>query len=380
VAAIGAAVVAASADIKHLSPAPMKGDPSPAGRLFFLHASARPARHVCHHQGFSTMDLSHLPRTPMAFLPTPLHPLPRLSKHLGGPSLWTKRDDQTGLAFGGNKTRKLEYLVGEAVAQSADTLITTGAPQSNHARQTAAAAAHAGLKCALVLRGNSPTEATGNILLDRLLGADIVWAGTRPLSEVMDEVADELRARGQRPYVIPLGGSTAVGAVGYVAAMQELFEQAKHSSLNFDAIVFATSSGGTQSGMVVGARAVGYAGRILGISVDHPASECRQTFAPIANATADRLGLSLSFDANDFEVNDEYLGGGYAVMGDPERQAIELAARMDGLLVDPVYTGRALAGLIDLIRKGEFKPGEKVLFWHTGGTPALFAYTGQLGR
>ena len=325
-------------------------------------------------------NLPYLPRVPLAFLPTPLHPLPHLSKRLGGPALWVKRDDQTGLATGGNKTRKLEFLLGDAIAQSADTLITTGAPQSNHARQTAAAAAHAGLKCTLVLRDELPAEVTGNILLDRLLGADIVWAGKRSTDEAMSEVADELRARGQRPYVIPLGGSNAVGAAGYAAAMQELVEQARSLDLHFDAVVFATSSGGTHSGLVVGARAAGFAGRVLGVSVDHPAEECKQAFAPLANATAARLGLAATFTPDDFEVNDNYLGGGYAVMGQAEREAIQLAAQSDALLVDPVYTGRALAGLIDLIRTGEFVPGQNVLFWHTGGSPALFAYARQLVR
>jgi D-cysteine desulfhydrase family pyridoxal phosphate-dependent enzyme len=309
-----------------------------------------------------------------------VHPLPRLSAHLGGPQLWTKRDDLTGLAFGGNKVRKLEFLLGEALAHQADTLITTGAPQSNHARQTAAAAARAGLRCTLVLRGEPPAEATGNVLLDHLLGADVVWAGARPTPEVMDEVAAELQARGQRPFVIPLGGSTATGALGYVAAMLEWAEQCRIGGLQFDAIVFPTSSGGTQAGMVVGARLAGHSGRIVGISVDHRAGEFKQTLAPLATAVAQRLNLFITFDPDDFDVRDDYLGGGYAVMGDAEREAIRLAARLEGLLVDPVYAGRALAGLIDLIRKGEFTSGQNVLFWHTGGTPALFAYAEQLVR
>ena len=326
-------------------------------------------------------DLSRHPRISLAQLPTPVHPLPRLSAHLGGPQLWTKRDDLTGLALGGNKVRKLEFLLGEAIVRQADTLITTGAPQSNHARQTAAAAARAGLRCTLALRGEPPAEATGNILLDYLLGADIVWAGARHTPEVMDEVAAELRARGQRPFVIPLGGSTATGALGYVAAMHEFVEQCRGGRLRFDAIVFPTSSGGTQAGMVVGARTAGYDGRIAGISVDHRAAAFgKQTLAPLADAAAQRLDLPISFESDDFEVRDDYLGGGYAVMGDAEREAIRLAARFEGLLVDPVYTGRALAGLIDLVRKGEFGPGQNVLFWHTGGTPALFAYAHQLVR
>lgn len=322
--------------------------------------------------------LTALPRTSLGFFPTPIHPLPNLSARLGGPALWVKRDDQTGLAAGGNKTRKLEYLVADALQQRADTLITVGAPQSNHARQTAAAAAKAGLKSALVLRGSAPADRTGNILLDELVGAEIFWAGAQPVNEAAAEVAEILRTRGQRPYMIPLGGSNPIGAVGYVAATLELGEQAKASDLHFDAIVFATSSGGTQSGLALGAKLSGYANRVLGISVDHPADQLVPLLVDLANATAQRIGAAVSFRAQDFEVNDRYLGGGYAVMGKAEREAIRLCAQTEGLLVDPVYTGRAMAGLIDLIRAGEFRAGQNVLFWHTGGTPALFAYAGEL--
>ena len=322
--------------------------------------------------------LDALPRTSLGFFPTPIHPLPNLSTRLGGPALWVKRDDQTGLATGGNKTRKLEFLVADALQQRADTLITVGAPQSNHARQTAAAAAKAGLKSALVLRGAAPAERTGNILLDDLVGAEIFWAGSRPVDEVAVEVAEELNGRGQRPYLIPLGGSNPIGAAGYVAAMLEFVEQAKANQLRFDAIVFATSSGGTQSGLVLGAQMSNYTHRIVGISVDHLANHLVPLLVDLANATARQIGAASSFNAQDFEVNDHYLGGGYAVMGEPEREAIRLCAQTEGLLVDPVYTGRAMAGLIDLIRAREFKVGQNVLFWHTGGTPALFAYAGQM--
>jgi D-cysteine desulfhydrase family pyridoxal phosphate-dependent enzyme len=322
--------------------------------------------------------LNALPRTSLGFFPTPIHPLPNLSTRLGGPTLWVKRDDQTGLATGGNKTRKLEFLVADALQQRADTLITVGAPQSNHARQTAAAAAKAGLKAALVLRGTSPSDLTGNILLDDLIGAEIFWAGTRPLDEAAAEVAEELTARGQRPYLIPLGGSNPIGAAGYAAAMLEFVEQARAGELHFDAIVFATSSGGTQSGLVVGAKLSSYTDRVLGISVDHPADHLLPLLVDLANATTRHIRADLSFSAQDFEVNDHYLGGGYAVMGELEREAIRLCAQTEGLLVDPVYTGRAMAGLIDLIRAGEFKSEQSVLFWHTGGAPALFAYARQL--
>jgi D-cysteine desulfhydrase family pyridoxal phosphate-dependent enzyme len=326
--------------------------------------------------------LTALPRTSLGFFPTPIHALPNLSARLSGqghgPALWVKRDDQTGLATGGNKTRKLEFLVAAALLHGADTLITVGAPQSNHARQTAAAAARAGMKSALVLRGVAPADRTGNILLDDLVGAEIFWAGTRSLETLAAEVAEELSSRGQQPYLIPLGGSNPIGAAGYVVAMLELAEQAETSGVRFDAIVFATSSGGTQSGLVLGAKLCGYSGRVLGISVDHRADHLVPPLVDLANATAQHIHAAVTFSAQDFEVNDHYLGGGYAVMGEPEREAIRLCAQTEGLLVDPVYTGRAMAGLIDLIRAGEFKAGQNVLFWHTGGTPALFAYAGQL--
>ena len=322
--------------------------------------------------------LAALPRTSLGFFPTPLHALPNLSARLGGPALWVKRDDQTGLATGGNKTRKLEFLVAAALAQQADTLITVGAPQSNHARQTAAAAAKSGLKSALVLRGKPPADRTGNILLDDLVGAEVFWAGTRNLDEVASEVAEELKSRGQRPYLIPLGGSNPIGATGYAVAMAEFIEQSTALDVKFDAIVFATSSGGTHSGLVLGAKLGSYTTRVLGISVDHPADHLVPLLVDLATATAQHIGEPLTFTAADFEVNDHYLGSGYAMLGEPEREAIRLCAQTEGLLVDPVYTGRAMAGLIDLIRKGEFTAGQNVLFWHTGGTPALFAYAAQL--
>jgi len=318
------------------------------------------------------MLTAHLPRVPVAHLPTPLERLSRLSAAPGSPELWVKRDDQTGLATGGNKTRKLEFLVAEALAQGADTLVTCGAAQSNHARQTAAAAARFGLACTLVLRGDPPAQVEGNLLLDRLLGADVVWSGAVSPLERQAEVVAELVARGRRPYAVPYGGSNSLGACGYVAAMEELLAQASQMGLSFDAIVLASSSGGTQAGLVVAARARGYAGRIVGISVDPPGDVLRQTLADLATATAERLRLPLTFSAGDFAVEDGYRGAGYAVVGDLEREAIRTAARSEGLLLDPVYTGRAFGGLLDLIRRGTFAAGERVLFWHTGGIPALF--------
>jgi len=318
------------------------------------------------------------PRIRIAHLPTPIEPLPRLSSRLGGPNLWVKRDDLTGLAGGGNKARKLEFFVAEALATGADTLVTCGAVQSNHARQTAAAAAKLGLGCTLVLRSREPLESQGNLLLDRLLGAQIVWAEDRPADERLVEVAEELRASGRRPYLVPYGGSTPVGACGYVAAMEELLDQATREGISFDRIVFPSSSGGTQAGLAVAARALSYKGEVLGISVDLTARDLQEKLAPLATATAELLELPASFAPEDFLVEDAYTGAGYAVLGDLEREAIRTAAETEGLLLDPVYTGRAFGGLLDLIRQGAFDPGERLLFWHTGGIPALFAYSEAL--
>lgn len=319
-----------------------------------------------------------LSRVSIAHLPTPLEPLPRLTAQLGGPGLWIKRDDQTGLATGGNKARKLEYLVADALAQGADTLITAGAAQSNHARQTAAAASKFGLACVLALRGEEPPQMQGNLLLDRLLGAEVRWAGGLPLPEALAQVAEELRAEGRRPYVVPYGGSNPVGASGYVAAMEELLAQCAERDVRFDHVVLASSSGGTQAGLVVGARALGYKGRILGISIEPRAEALRHTLAGLAAATADHLGLGLAFAPADFVVNDDYLGGGYGVVGELEREAMRTLARAEGVLLDPVYTGRAFGGLLALIRRGAWGPGERVLFWHTGGTAGLFGYGEQV--
>jgi len=325
------------------------------------------------------MDLEHFPRVSLAHLPTPIDELPCLSRELGGPRLLVKRDDQTGLAGGGNKTRKLEFLVAEALAQGADMVITAGAAQSNHCRQTAAAAARAGLGCALVLGGEPPLTPGGNLLLDQLLGAHIYWTGPDRRGERLEEIAGRVRADGHRPYVIPYGGSNAMGATGYVLAMQELSRQLP--GLRVDRIVFASSSGGTQAGMVVGARATGFGGQIVGIRIDKGEAgddPYPVHLARLAHATAAHLGLAADFAPGDFLVNQDYLGGGYGVVGELEREAIRLTAHLEGLILDPVYTARAMGGLIDMIRRGVIGPDETVLFWHTGGMPALFAYADAL--
>ena len=336
-------------------------------------------------------DLNNLPRISLAHLPTPVEELPRLARQLGGPRLLVKRDDLTGLAGGGNKARKLEFLVADALAQGADILVTAGAPQSNHCRQTAAAAARVGLDCVLVLGGEPPAGSlAGNLLLDTLLGARIYWTGPHRRGEELARVADELRAAGRRPCVIPYGGSNALGASAYVWAMQELAAQAPGTAepqlgpstlAAIDRIVIASSSGATQAGMVVGARGAGYRGQIIGIGIDKGEAGDEPyplRLARLANQTAALLDMRPTFAPDDFVVNQDYLGGGYGVVGDLEREAIHMAARCEGLLLDPVYTGRAMGGLIDMVRRQVIAPDETVLFWHTGGLPALFAYADAL--
>ena len=322
--------------------------------------------------------LNYPNRVRLAQLPTPVQPLERLSKHLGGPTLYIKRDDQTGLASGGNKARKLEFLVAEALAQGCDHLVTTGAAQSNHCRQTAAAAAHFGLGCSLVLNGTSPASVTGNLLINTLLGAHLYWAGEQECASLMSSVSTELRAMGHSPYQIPLGGSNVVGATGYVLAMEELTQQLAATSINIDFIVVASGSGGTQAGMVLGAEVYGFRGQILGISVSSEAAALQNRVAALCTATSTHLGIGTLSMAGKVDVNDDYLGGGYGIVSEVEREAVRMVAQLEGILLDPVYTGRAMGGLIDLIRWGAFTRGQSVLFWHTGGTAALPAFADKL--
>jgi L-cysteate sulfo-lyase len=313
-------------------------------------------------------------RVPIAFLPTPIGEMKRLSEELGGPRILVKRDDQTGLATGGNKARKLEFLIADALDQGADTVLTVGGPQSNHARQTAAAATMYGLRSVLVLSGSDPAKWNGNLLLDELLGAKVRWAGDVPLDEALTAVAKQEERAGYRPYVIPLGGSTPIGATGYVVAMAELKSQLDELELQVDAMVLPTGSGGTQAGMLVGAKALGIPGQIVGISVFADRSTMVPILKELAPSTAEFLGLDVAFEDGDFVLYDDYLGQGYGILGAPEREAIRRVARTEAVLLDPVYTGRAMAGLIDLIGKGVFHAGQTLLFWHTGGTSALFEY------
>jgi D-cysteine desulfhydrase len=310
-----------------------------------------------------------IPRLRFAHLPTPIEPLPHLSKILAGPRLLVKRDDQTGLAFGGNKTRKLEFLVAEAQTQGADMLITAGALQSNHCRQTAAAAARFDFECILVLVGETPAQVSANLLLDQLFGAKIVWTEKTHRDAALTETFEKAAAQGHKPYLVPYGGSNPTGALGYVFAMEEFVGQ----GVKADWIIFASSSGGTQAGLVLGARLFGYSGKVLGISVDEPQRDLQVRVAKLASETSERLGPRIEFVAGEILVNADYCAAGYGALTEAEREVIRLFAKYEGLLLDPVYTGRAAAGLIDLIRKEFFKKDETVLFWHTGGQPALFA-------
>jgi D-cysteine desulfhydrase family pyridoxal phosphate-dependent enzyme len=317
--------------------------------------------------------MNQIHRLHFAHLPTPIEELPRLSDHLAGPRILVKRDDQTGLAFGGNKTRKLEFLVAEAQEQGAKTLISAGAIQSNHCRQTAAAAARYGFECTLVLTGDLPNEPSANLLLDTLFGAKIIAVPDRKdRDRILQETFDNAVAEGKKPYLVPYGGSSSTGALGYAFAMEELMKQLKDFR-SLDYIIFGTSSGGTHAGLVLGQRMFGFNGKVLGISIDESEKWLKKNVSALASSASERLGERIEFTQADVLANADYCEAGYGVLTDAEREAVNLFAKYEGLLLDPVYTGRAAAGMIDLIRVGFFKTDETVLFWHTGGQPALFA-------
>ena len=261
-------------------------------------------------------------------------------------------------------------MVAEALEKGAKTLITGGALQSNHCRQTAAAAARFGLDCILVLNGEMPAQPSANLLLDQMFGAQLVTIADRALrDQTLQATYDKTVADGKKPYLVTYGGSSPTGALGYAFAMQEFLEQ----NVQADWIVFGTSSGGTHAGLVLGQRIFGYHGKVLGISIDEPEEWLKTRVSALASDASAKLGERIDFTREDVLANEEYCGAGYGVLTDSEREAVRLFARYEGLLLDPVYTGRAVAGMIDLIRKGFFKKSETILFWHTGGQPALFA-------
>ncbi len=318
---------------------------------------------------------ARLPRAPLGVRPTPLHELPRLRDLLGGegvaPRLLIKRDDLNGVALGGNKLRKLEWLLADARAQGCDTLVTAGAAQSNHCRLTAAVAAMHGMACHLCLRGPEPERRTGNLILDDWLGATPHWAppGTS-VSALMPALADELRAAGRRPYVIPIGGSNAVGAVGYAWAACELGKQCPETTH----VVVPTGSGGTQAGLEVGVRLAGLEAKVLGVGVAEPDGvSWNADVAHLADAVAERLGLGLRLSPGEIECPTDWMGPFYAAPTPACEAAIRTLARAEGIFTDPVYSGKALSALLDWARSGRFAPSDTVVFWHTGGVPALFA-------
>jgi L-cysteate sulfo-lyase len=315
--------------------------------------------------------------------------MPRLSEDLmvraggAGPALWVKRDDCTGLAGGGNKTRKLEYLLGDALANDADTLVTQGAVQSNHVRQTAAAAAKFGLACEIILEHRTGSQAldynrSGNVLLDELLGAKIrVVPGGTDMNQALAEVAAEVAERGGRPYVIPGGGSNIIGALGYVECALELVAQANEAGLEIDRIVTATGSAGTHAGLVAGLAVMGADIPVLGIGVRAPKDLQEANVFKLAVETADLLGHRERVTRDMVVANCDYVGAGYGLIDDAVIEALKLVARTEGLLLDPVYSGKAMKGLIALTEQGGFD-GETVVFLHTGGAQGLFGYQTEL--
>jgi D-cysteine desulfhydrase family pyridoxal phosphate-dependent enzyme len=317
-----------------------------------------------------------IPRVRFANLPTPIQAMPRLSVALGGPKLFIKRDDLTGMAFGGNKERKLEFVLADAQSHGAKTLITVGPAQSNHCRLTAALAARYGLGCILILNDVNGIYKDGNLLLDHLFGAKVHWVKREDRDEKMKEIFQQAWDEGLRPYQIPVGASNAIGSVGYAFAFDEYLQQ----SLDADWIVTPSSSGGTHAGLALGVRKANWKGKLLGISIDETLADLQNVVSGLATEASERLGDRIDIHPQDIMANADYLGEGYGFMGKPEMEAIQLFAKYEGILLDPVYNGRAAAGLIDLIRKGFFKQDETILYWLTGGGPAIFArpYVEQL--
>jgi D-cysteine desulfhydrase family pyridoxal phosphate-dependent enzyme len=321
--------------------------------------------------------LATLPRYPLAALPTPLQRALRLEAALGmcSPRIYLKRDDLTGLAFGGNKARKLEYLLADALAAGATALVTEGAAQSNHARMTAAAAAIAGLRCVLVLDSRQGAEMAGNLFLDRLLGADVRIVADKPArTAMMEQVAEELRAAGQRPYCIPTGGSVPLGAAAYVAMVGELLAQLMAAQEAPSRLYVATGSQGTQAGLAVGAHAFSAPFRVYGVAVELPRKKLVADCVALANATAELIDGRARLTESDITIDAGFVGAAYGVPTAEGLEAIRLLARTEGIFLDPVYSGKAMAALVAHVRAGEFGANDAVVFLHTGGGPSLFPF------
>jgi D-cysteine desulfhydrase family pyridoxal phosphate-dependent enzyme len=326
------------------------------------------------------LELINIPHVPLAFLPTPIMEATRLSAAIDGPRLWIKRDDLTGFGFGGNKIRGLEFLLADALAQGADTLVTGAAPQSNYVRATAAVAAHAGLKMIAVYSGKPPPQVQGNYRLTRLLGAEIHFTGDPDRASVdgaIEETANELRSAGQRPYTIPRGGASVLGTLGYVQAAYELAEQCAAKGIVPDATVLATGSCGTQAGLLAGMQLLRLSWRIESFTVSRPVDEVKSRVLTLAQAAIERLGSRHTIAPQDVIVHGGFIGPGYGVPTPEGAEAIRLVARCEGIFLDPTYTGKAMAGFLAFCRAGHFRREETILFLHTGGEPALFVGEGS---
>ncbi|CEG56097.1 D-cysteine desulfhydrase family protein [Legionella fallonii] len=325
----------------------------------------------------------HLNRVNLGFFPTPLVFLKNLTAHLNGPQIYMKRDDCTGLATGGNKTRKLEFLLAQALEQQCDTLLTAGGMQSNHVRQTAAAAAQFGLKCVAVVNESRYREDVlyknnGNIVLDRIFGATLhIMPKETNVEEEMDRVYRDLKKEGAKPYLIPLGGSSEIGAMGYVAAAEETYQQCKDNQIDATHLICAVGTGGTQSGLVIGKHLNDWDVAVQGFSVGvkNPVEKIR--VSQVLDSTCRLLNINPDQLADSYEIDEDYIGIGYGQTTPESLAAIKLVAQTEGILLDPVYTGKAMAGLIDYIMKGRFKKSDVIVFFHTGGTAALAAYANE---
>lgn len=325
------------------------------------------------------MHFKQIEKTSLGFFPTPLVELPRLSQFLGGPTIFMKRDDLTGLALGGNKTRKLEFILADALKLGCDTIITAGAAQSNHCRQTAAAAAKLNLECHLLLGGEAPLKAQGNLLLDHIFDCHIHWTGSNRKGEDIPRIFAQLKAEGKKPYLVPYGGSNELGAISFIDAVAELEQQNKEHE--FSHVIFASSSGGTHAGLILGKQIYKKNYELIGINIDKETNSglpFEQQITQLVNSTAKFIDLDYTFSEEQLILNSDYTGNGYGVVGPQEKEAITLTAKFEGILLDPVYTARAMSGLIHLIRSGKISKHNKVLFWHTGGAPSLFAYADDL--
>jgi D-cysteine desulfhydrase family pyridoxal phosphate-dependent enzyme len=322
-----------------------------------------------------TLNLENMPKIDLCLLPTPIIPLNRLSKYLGGPKLYMKRDDLTGIAFGGNKNRKLEYLLADALQQGADVIITEGAINSNHCLQTAACAAKLGIACELVLSGNKPTDVTGNYLLFHVLDVSIhLVSDSEDRKDQMKVRERELLNQGKKPYLIPTGGSTAIGAFGYINCISEIARQAQQMNINFDYFVHATGSSGTHAGVLIGKELFYPELQVISISSGESGDYLRDETEAIIRDFQSRFEQRLDISQESIEVITGYSGLGYGIASKEMVETVKLVAQLEGVFLDPVYNGKAMVGMIDLIKSKRIADTDKVLFLHSGGGPSIFNY------